>query len=146
MKRPTASLLAALFALAVNTSASGYTWDSMAIGGGGFVSAVIPSKTEQGMIYARTDVGGAYRWDAEHRRWVPLLDWVSDAQSGLLGVDSLAIDPHDSANIYLMAGIAYLNGGRTAILHSTDAGKTFSRADVSASRMTRRWACPAASC
>ncbi|WP_051971554.1 xyloglucanase [Massilia sp. 9096] len=107
-------------------------WDSVAIGGGGFVAALLPSGGAHPLTYARTDVGGAYRLDAEQRRWVPLLDWVSDAQTGLLGVDSLAIDPHDSANIYLMAGIAYLNGGRTAILHSTDAGKTFSSVDVSA--------------
>jgi photosystem II stability/assembly factor-like uncharacterized protein len=117
-------------------AAPGYTWDSVAIGGGGFVAAVLPSGGAQPRIdahtYARTDVGGAYRWDASARRWAPLLDWVSDAQTGWLGVDSLAIDPHDPANIYLLTGIAYLNEGRTAILHSSDAGKTFTSVDVSA--------------
>ena len=33
------------------------------MGGGGFVSAIITSKTEKNLIYARTDVGGAYRWN-----------------------------------------------------------------------------------
>ena len=66
----------------------GYVWDSVAIGGGGFVSAVIPSRSEAGVVYARTDVGGAYRWDKRAGRWVALLDWLGDADTGLLGVDS----------------------------------------------------------
>lgn len=108
-----------------------YVWDSVAIGGGGFVTAVVPSRAAPGVAYARTDVGGAYRWDPRARRWTPLLDWVAEDQTGYLGIDALAIDPRDADNIWLLAGIAYLNGGRTAILHSTDAGKTFSIVDVS---------------
>jgi photosystem II stability/assembly factor-like uncharacterized protein len=109
-----------------------YAWDSVAIGGGGFVAAVVPSRAAPGVAYARTDVGGAYRWDPREARWTPLLDWVAEDQTGFLGIDSLAIDPHDANNIYLLAGIAYLNGGRTAILHSTDGGKTFGTVDVTA--------------
>jgi len=113
----------------VNTA---YIWDSVAIGGGGFVTAVIPSRSEPGIAYARTDVGGAYRWDAKEGRWTALLDWVGEDQTGLLGIDSLAIDPHNAANVWLLAGIAYLNGGRTAVLRSTDYGKTFTSVDVTA--------------
>lgn len=107
-----------------------YVWDSVAIGGGGFVTAVIPSRSEPNVAYARTDVGGAYRWDGKTRRWTPLLDWVAEDQTGFLGIDALAIDPHNAANVWLLAGIAYLNGGRTAILRSTDYGKSFSIVDV----------------
>jgi len=109
-----------------------YTWDSVAIGGGGFVTAVIPSRSEPNVAYARTDVGGAYRWDGKSQRWTALLDWVGEDQTGLLGIDALAIDPHNAANVWLLAGIAYLNGGRSAVLRSTDYGKTFSVADVTA--------------
>jgi beta-glucosidase len=42
-----------------------YAWDNVSIGGSGFVSGLIASKTEPGLIYARTDVGGAYRWDVK---------------------------------------------------------------------------------
>jgi xyloglucan-specific exo-beta-1,4-glucanase len=129
------SISAALYAcaaLAAPVPNVAYTWDSVAIGGGGFVSAVIPSRSEAGVVYARTDVGGAYRWDKTKARWLPLLDWVSDAETGFLGVDSLAIDPKNAAKIYLLAGISYQNGGKTAILRSSDYGKTFSITDVSA--------------
>ena len=61
-----------------------YDWKNVAIGGGGFVSAIITSKTEQNLVYARTDVGGAYRWNASTSSWVPLLDWVSDDEVGYL--------------------------------------------------------------
>jgi len=120
--------IAAIFwcggALAAAPAAT-YVWDSVAIGGGGFVSAVIPSRSEPGVVYARTDVGGAYRWDKGAGRWVPLLDWLGDADTGLLGIDSLAIDPHNAGKVYLMAGISYLQNGRSAILRSNDYGKTW---------------------
>ena len=45
-----------------------YVWDSVAIGGGGFVTAVVPSRAAPGVAYARTDVGGAYRWDPSRQR------------------------------------------------------------------------------
>jgi len=111
-------------------AASGYVWDSVAIGGGGFVSAVIPSRSEAGVIYARTDVGGAYRWDKAAARWIPLLDWLSDADTGLLGVDSLAVDPQNAAKVYLLAGISYHQNGRSAILRSNDYGKTWAITEV----------------
>jgi xyloglucan-specific exo-beta-1,4-glucanase len=108
----------------------GYVWKNVAIGGGGFVSAIIPSKTQQNLIYARTDVGGAYRWDASASNWVPLTDWVSDDQVGYLGVESLALDPNNSARLYMLVGIGYFNDGRTAILRSNDYGNTFTITDV----------------
>ncbi|MFL6657085.1 MAG: exo-alpha-sialidase [Massilia sp.] len=109
-----------------------YAWDSVAIGGGGFVSAIIAHKTQTDLVYARTDVGGAYRWNPATQKWIPLLDWVSEDQVGLLGVESLAIDPSNGANLYLLAGISYFNEGRTAILRSSDYGKTFTITDVTA--------------
>jgi hypothetical protein len=115
--------------MSIQPAAAAYTWDNVAIGGGGFVSAVIPSKT-QGIVYARTDVGGAYRWDNTNARWVPLLDWVAEDQIGYLGVDSLAVDPKNAANVYMHVGISYFNGGKSAILRSTDYGATFSITDV----------------
>ncbi|MBS0030100.1 T9SS type A sorting domain-containing protein [Chitinophaga sp. 22321] len=109
---------------------TGYTWNNLPIGGGGFVSAIIPGKTEQNLVYARTDVGGAYRWNASTSSWVPLLDWVSDNEVGFLGVESLAIDPQLPGRVYMLVGISYFNGGKTAILRSSDYGNTFTVTDV----------------
>lgn len=107
-----------------------YKWQAVAMGGGGFVSAVIPSKTEQNLVYARTDVGGAYRWSQADQRWIPLNDWVSDQETGILGVESIALDPQHSERLYMLAGISYFNGGKTYFLRSNDYGQTFAITDV----------------
>lgn len=127
MKAP---LFAGLLAIACHAAAAPYQWSNVAIGGGGFVSGLIHSKAEPGLTYARTDVGGAYRWDGKAARWIPLTDWVSDRETGLLGVESLALDPNAPGKVYMSAGIAYMNGGRSAFLRSNDYGKTWTRFDV----------------
>ena len=127
----TVCVAAVAMAAPVVQDGASYVWDSVAIGGGGFVTAIVPSRSEPGVAYARTDVGGAYRWRASDGRWTPLLDWVGEDQTGFLGIDALAIDPDNAARVWLLAGIAYLNGGRTAILRSNDYGKTFDVVDVS---------------
>ena len=73
-----------------------YTWRNVAIeGGGGFVPGIVFNTTEQNLIYARTDIGGAYRWDQASGRWIPLLDWIGFDDWNLTGVDSIATDPVD---------------------------------------------------
>lgn len=107
-----------------------YNWNNVAIGGGGFVSGIIVSKTEKNVMYARTDVGGAYRWDATNSKWLPLLDWTSESETGFQGVESIAMDPQASKNVYMLVGTDYFNSGKTAILRSTDYGNTFAVTDV----------------
>jgi hypothetical protein len=111
-------------------NASGYRWSSVKIGGGGFVSGIITSRQQQGLIFARTDVGGAYRWDELNSAWLPLTDWVSEEETGLLGVESIALDPREPWRVYLLAGINYFNNGKTALLRSEDFGETFTVHDV----------------
>lgn len=117
---------------ASTANASGYCWRAVTIGGGGFVSGIVASDRARDLIYARTDVGGAYRWSPGDARWVPLQDWVSEDEVGLLGVESLALDPSAPNRLYLLAGINYFNAGRTALLSSDDFGATFSVHDVTA--------------
>ena len=121
--------LAACMLVSLNAAVENYKWGNVAIGGG-FVSGIVTSKSERGVAYARTDVGGAYRYDSQTGRWIALTDWLSQADVGLLGVESLAIDPRNAANLYMLVGTEYFNGGKTAILRSTDYGKTFTVTDV----------------
>jgi lysophospholipase L1-like esterase/photosystem II stability/assembly factor-like uncharacterized protein len=109
---------------------SGYAWRPVAIGGSGFISGIIPSKTQKGLIYLRTDVGGAYRRDPQNQRWIALTDWVSDQETGVMGVESIATDPNAPNKVYLSTGVEYLNGGASAILKSDDYGDNFTKIDV----------------
>jgi xyloglucan-specific exo-beta-1,4-glucanase len=131
LKRIWAGLAAGLL-LSLGASAENYKWDNVAMGGGGFVSGIVTSKSERGVVYARTDVGGAYRYDAQAGRWVALMDWIPEADRGLFGVESLAIDPRNAANVYMLVGTEYFSNGKTAILRSSDYGKTFATTDVTA--------------
>ena len=108
-----------------------YRWNNVAIGGGGFVTGLVFHPAEKGLAYARTDVGGAYRWDDQAQKWIPLTDWLGADDTNLLGIESLAVDPADPERVYLAAG-TYLNAktGNGAILRSLDRGRTFKRADL----------------
>lgn len=99
------------------------------IGGGGFVTGIITHQTS-GDIYCRTDVGGAYRWNASKNEWVQLLDWIGEDVKGYSGVEALAIDPQNENNLYMLCGIDYFDNGKTAILKSTDKGNSFTAIDV----------------
>lgn len=111
---------------------AGYSFANVAIGGGGFVSAIITNPKETTLMYARTDVGGAYRYDRANSKWIPLMDWASDQQQGMFGTESLASDPLDPRNLYISAGISYFNNGNSYILRSTDYGANFQIIDVTA--------------
>ncbi|HET7732831.1 MAG TPA: hypothetical protein VFK73_03255, partial [Paludibacter sp.] len=101
------------------------------IGGGGFVTGLITHPTS-GDRYCRTDVGGAYRWDAANNKWVQLLDWLGDSQGDLYGVEALAVDPQNANNVYMLCGTNYTGSGKSAILKSTDKGNTFTHTDLTA--------------
>ncbi len=105
-----------------------YAWKSVEITGGGFVPGIIFHPTEKNLKYCRTDMGGAYRWDESVKKWMPLLDWLTDVDRNLMGVESIAVDPNDPNMLYMACGTSTRSNG--AILRSTDRGKTFQRINV----------------
>ena len=105
--------------------AADFSWSNVSMGGGGFVSAVIASPVDKGLFYARTDVGGAYRWNESTARWESMMDWVDVSERGLLGIEAIAVDPQESGVVYMVAGTSYWNNGRTAFLRSSDKGESW---------------------
>lgn len=105
-----------------------YNFHNVVIGGGGgFIPGIVFSTKEPGLVYARTDIGGAYRFNSNSGRWIPLLDWIGFPNWNLSGVESIAIDPVDPQRVYLAVG-TYTNDYTTengAILRSFDQGNTF---------------------
>lgn len=108
-----------------------YRFTNVRIGGGGYVSGLLFHPSVRGVYYARTDIGGAYRWDQEHGRWQPLTDWIPARDQNLFGIDSLAVDPSDPQWLYLAAGTYTTpQSGDAAILRSHDQGRSFQRVDL----------------
>jgi len=108
-------------------TADPYAWKNVQIQGGGFVPGVTFNQTERNLIYARTDIGGAYRWDQTNQAWIPLLDKYGWDRWGYNGVVSLASDPVQTNRVYIAAGM-YTNSwdpNNGAILRSTDKGNTW---------------------
>ncbi|MDP9173485.1 MAG: carbohydrate-binding protein [Planctomycetota bacterium] len=108
-----------------------YTWRNVRIVAGGFVPGIVFSSKQPGLIYARTDIGGAYRWDDKVKHWEPLQDWVGPADANLMGCESIAPDPIDAKKVYFAAGM--YSTGKAAILRSSDAGTTCQIARVALS-------------
>lgn len=118
-------------AFAASPKVEPYTWKSVEVLGGGFVSGVVYHPTQKGLVYIRTDIGGAYRLDRTTNRWIALNDALPRADGQLAGALSLAVDPHDPDRLYMAAGEytgPYARGG--AVLRSTDRGATWAKAEL----------------
>lgn len=94
----------------------------MPIGGGGWVTGISVS---QDAMYVRTDVGGAYRFDAREGRWVQLITSggvpSSSRSPSDYQVEALAAAPSAPDVVYAAVGSG--DGGR--VIRSTDAGATW---------------------
>ncbi len=103
-----------------------YVWKNVAILGGGFVTGIVFSPAKAGLVYARTDVGGAYRQNPDDGSWIPLTDEFGRADSNYLGIESIAPDPTDAQKVYAAVGTYTQSwAGRGAILRSSDQGTTW---------------------
>ena len=102
-------------------------WGTLRIGGGGFVSGIVTGKK---VMYARTDVGGAYKYNYDTESWEQLFGFITDADRGLLSVDAMAVDPTDDDTVYFLCGCAYFSNEKTVIFKTTDGGKTMKEIDV----------------
>ncbi len=104
-----------------------YTWSNVAIGGGGYVTGIVYNKTEEGLSYARTDIGGLYR-RKDGGDWEPITDFLGGDEWNYIGIESVATDPVEPNRVYF-AGGTYMNGD-AALFASDDYGETWTRYDV----------------
>ncbi|MFE4821014.1 cellulose binding domain-containing protein [Streptomyces sp. NPDC056704] len=113
-------------------AADTYTWKNTRIDGGGFVPGIVFNRSEKNLAYARTDIGGAYRWQESTKTWTPLTDSIGWDRWGHTGVVSLASDSVDPNKVYAAVG-TYTNSwdpGNGAVLRSADRGASWQRTDL----------------
>ncbi|MFE9025238.1 cellulose binding domain-containing protein [Streptomyces iakyrus] len=113
-------------------AADTYTWKNARIDGGGFVPGIVFNRSEKNLAYARTDIGGAYRWQESSKTWTPLLDSVGWDDWGHTGVVSIASDSVDPDRVYAAVG-TYTNSWdpkNGAVMRSSDRGASWRKADL----------------
>jgi xyloglucan-specific exo-beta-1,4-glucanase len=101
-------------------------------GGGGFIPGIVFNPSQQGLAYARADIGGAYRLNPGNDTWTPLLDFADNAHWNYWGIDSIATDPVNPNNLYLATGM-YTNSfdpNNGQILISNNQGESFTASDL----------------
>ncbi len=102
-------------------------WSQVPIGGGGFVTGIVGDSTGAD-IYARTDVGGLFKWNASPGNWSNLTDTLGSTTArwnttdGLLATMSIAIDPSAPANLYIAVGGGSVSDTKAGIYSSPDRG------------------------
>lgn len=102
------ALIALLFLVSAEYPVSAqnvtYKWENLKVGGGGYVTGIVIHPANKDVMYIRTDVGGAYRWDKQSSSWKQMLGWVSPLNANLIGVDGIALDPDNPDRVYLALG------------------------------------------
>jgi xyloglucan-specific exo-beta-1,4-glucanase len=112
-------------------ASSGTTWNSVKFGGGGYVSGLIFHPTSPHVLYARTDIGGAYRWNQQTSSWTPITDGLGFgvAESRFHGVESIAVDPTNDKLVYMATGM-YTFEGNGRLYISSDRGDHWTHVDL----------------
>lgn len=114
-----------------------YQWRRLPIGAGGYTTGLVIHPTSAGVMYARTDTGGAYRWDPATETWAQLLTTDSvitaDRTPGDYSVESIAVAPTDPNIVYIAIGNdGDPTAGRGRIMRTDDGGRHWTSS-------TRRW-------
>ena len=124
----TAAVLCALALAATPALAASYAWATVPSGGGGYVDGFLYHPTQKGLLYARTDVGGLYRYDRDAKRWEPLVDGFGRDDAQCFGTLSMAVDAKDPETLYATCGLYTApHAGAAAVIRSHDQGRTWQK-------------------
>ncbi len=100
-----------------------YTYKNAPIPGGGYVTGLIYHKKQKDILYARTDIGGTYRFDYGDRKWHSLIEHVTGENLAETFPIALALDDSNPSWLYIVSGVHGAGYGVLSI--SEDYGKSF---------------------
>lgn len=100
-----------------------YEYRNLPIPGGGYVTGFIFHEKKQGVLYARTDIGGMYRFDYASKRWFSLIDHVTMDDLSETFPIAAALDDFHPERLYIACGVNREGAGVIAV--SDDYGAHF---------------------
>lgn len=100
-----------------------YTYQNLPIPGGGYVTGFAFHSEAPEILYARTDIGGVYRYLYQENRWKSLMDHVKMTDLSETFPIAIALDPQKAERLFIACGENKIDKGILAI--STDYGETF---------------------
>jgi len=111
-------------------SAAGTRWQNVKYGGGGYVPGLVFHPTSPDVLYARTDIGGIYRWNPTASNWIPLTDSLGVQDGFHMGSESIALDPNDDQRVYMSTGLYGWAGRNGRLYISTDRGDNWTHVEL----------------
>ncbi|MBE5863252.1 MAG: endoglucanase [Lachnospiraceae bacterium] len=102
-----------------------YRYQNAPIPGGGYVTGFVFEPAVKGMLYLRTDIGGAYRFDPQDQRWKSLCDSVTAEDKAVTYPIAIAVNPRRPGMLYVASGDWREEHGWFSV--SEDYGKHFRR-------------------
>lgn len=103
-----------------------YTYKNLPIPGGGFVTGFLFHPRYENILYARTDIGGVYRYDFSNSTWISLMDHVTNLDLRESYPLAIALDNFNKDSLYIACG-----DGKSGILCiSYDKGEHFIYRDI----------------
>lgn len=101
-----------------------YVYKNLPIPGGGYVTGFLYSKKEKDVLYARTDIGGTYRFDVKTQTWISLIPHVTMEDLSETFPISFALEEKKPGRLCIACGVNEEKSGVMAI--SEDYGESFS--------------------
>lgn len=98
-----------------------YIYKNCPIPGGGFVTGFVFNPKHKNVLYARTDIGGVYRFDFDSQKWISLIDHVCGDQLSETYPLGIAVDEDNPSRLFIACG----DGASGTLCISEDMGDTF---------------------
>lgn len=102
-----------------------YEYKNLPIPGGGYVTGFLYHKKEKNVLYARTDIGGTYRFDAQKQCWTSLISHVTMRDLSETFPIALALDDNHPNVLYIACGEKEESGKKGLLAISDDYGENF---------------------
>lgn len=102
-----------------------YEYKNLPIPGGGYVTGFLYHPRQKDVLYARTDIGGTYRFDAKEQKWISLISHVTMEDLSETFPIAIALDYNAPNRLYIACGEGERSGRKGILAISEDYGEHF---------------------